>query len=47
MKLLDVLQGASNAAAQQVSGNVDLIAAALRAMGVPVGEAPVGSIVVG
>lgn len=40
--LLDLLQGASNSAAGAVSGPVDLIGAGLRAVGVPVGPAPVG-----
>jgi hypothetical protein len=40
--LRDVAQGASNAAAGNVSGPVDLIAAGLRKVGVPVGSAPVG-----
>jgi hypothetical protein len=36
--ITDLLQGASNAAASNVSGPVDLFAAALRALGVPVPE---------
>lgn len=38
MSLLDFLQGASNAAASNVSGPVDLLGAGLRFMGVPVPE---------
>jgi hypothetical protein len=40
--LLDIAQGASNAAADAVSGPVDLLAWAARKAGVPVGSAPVG-----
>jgi phage-related tail fiber protein len=40
--LLDIAQGASNAAAGAVSGPVDLLAWAARKAGVPVGSAPVG-----
>lgn len=43
MGLLDFFQGASNAAAGNVSGPVDAIAWALRKAGVPVGDAPMGS----
>lgn len=42
MGLLDFFQGASNAAAGNVSGPVDAIAWALRKAGVPVGDAPMG-----
>ena len=41
MGLLDVLQGASNAAASNVSGPVDMLAWALRKAGVPVPQNPV------
>lgn len=40
--LLDFLQSASNAAAGNVSGPVDLLALGLRKLGVPVGDAPLG-----
>lgn len=40
--LADGLQGASNAAASNVSAPVDMLAWALRKAGVPVGDAPIG-----
>jgi len=43
VNLLDVLQAASNAAAQNVSGPVDLLSFGLRKAGVPVPENAVGS----
>ena len=43
MNLLDVLQAASNAAAQNVSGPLDLLSFGLRKAGVPVPENAVGS----
>lgn len=41
--LLDFAQGASNAAASNVSAPVDALAWALRKIGIPVGDTPVGS----
>lgn len=40
--LADGLQGASNAAASNISAPVDMLAWALRKAGVPVGDAPIG-----